>query len=440
MSNPSDAAVANGPDTPATPLPRLVTAMFLSNSGALIALFTPLQLLLTLKLTAIAGPGAAAAFGVITGLGALFALVANPLAGRISDRTAARFGRRRTWMLAGAVTGSLVVLAHSFATEVWQVAVIWCATQAVFNFQLAATGALFADQVPATRRGTVSGVIGLAAAIGPLAGIAAVSSMTDTVAQWGTVAGISVVLGVLAVVLLRDPQHPRPAGQAGLNAVELLKSYWLNPRKHPAFGWAWVVRFLLTCGYASGTYTAFFVMDRFGVAPADVGGVVLTVSMLNVALLALTSVVVGPISDRMRRQKPFVIAAGVLAAGALVLMSTASTLGFVYIAAAMLGVGIGFFLAIDGAMCVRMLPSFDDAGKDLAIINLANTLPQSVVPLIAPFLLALGGFSAVYVTLAVIALAGAVAVLRLPEIGHEGDPRWALITRTSTPATLEEIS
>ncbi|MFC7593271.1 MFS transporter [Nonomuraea antimicrobica] len=233
MPSRSDATAANELAAPATPLPRLLLAMTSSNVGALVALLTPLQLLLTLQVTRIAGDGAAGAFGVITGFGALFALVANPLAGRISDRTAARFGRRRTWMLSGALAGSLVVFAHAFTTEVWQVAVVWCATQTIFNFQLAATSALLADQVPAGRRGTVSGFIGLAAAVGPLIGIAGVSASSQLVVQWGVVAVVAALLGVLAVVLLRDPQHPRAAGQPGLGLVELVKSYWLNPWRHP---------------------------------------------------------------------------------------------------------------------------------------------------------------------------------------------------------------
>ena len=65
-------------------------------------------------------------------------------------------------------------------------------------------------------------------------------------------------------------------------------------------------------------------------------------------------------------------------------------------------------------------------------------------PFIAPLLLAIGGFTAFYLTLALLSLAGAVAVLRLPEVGREGDPRWAQITRTpaATAAAvhLEEIS
>ncbi|MGM7667619.1 MFS transporter [Microbacterium sp. A93] len=428
----SDIAVDELVVRPATPLPRLIAAMFSSNVGALIALLTPLQLLLTLQTTRIAGTDAAAAFGLITGVGALFALVANPLAGRISDRTAARFGRRRTWILTGATGGSLAVFAIAFTTEIWQVAVIWCLTQSLFNFQQAATNALLADQVPSDRRGTVSGFIGLAGAVGPLVGIAAVSALTDPFLQWGIIATVSLVLGIVAVFVLRDPQHVPAADQAGLNLKQLLLSFWLNPRKHPAFGWAWLVRFLLTCAYASGTYNAFFLMDRFGVAPEDVGGSVLLLSLISVGLLAVTSVIAGPISDRVRRQKPFVIAAGVLAAAALTLQAFAPTIEVVYLAVGILGLGTGLFFSIDSAMCVRMLPSAENAGKDFAIINMANTLPQSFVPFIAPLLLGIGGFTALYVTLAVIGIIGALFVLRLPELGREGDPRWALITREPT--------
>lgn len=440
MPSPPATAVTGQPAAPATPFPRLVSAMFSSTFGAFIALLTPLQLLLTLKVTSIAGHDAASAFGTITGVGALFALVANPVAGRISDRTAVRFGRRRTWILTGTLTGSLVVFAMAFTTQVWQVAVIWCATQAIFNFQLAATSALLADQVPAARRGTVSGITGVAATVGALVGIAAVSGISRPVLQWGIVAAISVVLGVLAVILLRDPRHPRAAGEAGLNPAELVKSFWLNPWKHPAFGWAWLVRFLITCAYASGTYNALFVMGRFGVSADKVGGVVVVMSLLSVGLLVAMSVIAGPVSDRLRRQKPFAVAAGVVAAGALVLMATASTLGEAYVAAAVLGVGSGLLYAIDTAMCVRLLPSIENAGKDLGIINLANTLPQSLVPFIAPFLLSLGGFPVLYVTLAVFGIAGALAVVRLPEIGREGDRRWAAITRVSVQADAAMVS
>lgn len=429
MSTQNDAPVAALDAPAATPLPRLVGVIFASNAGIFVALFTATQLLLTLQTTRIAGASAAAAFGIITGFGALFAMIANPLAGRISDRTAARFGRRRTWILVGGLSGALVYLGLAFTTEIWQVAIIWCVAQVMFNFQFAATSALLADQVPRTRRGTVSGFMGLSGAIAPLVGIALVSFIADPTVQWIVIAVTSAALTTLAVLMLRDPQHVPAAGEGGLNVKELLRSYWLNPRKHPAFGWAFLVRFLVTCAYASGTYGAFFMMDRFGFTPENVAGPVLLTSLLAVSLLALGSVVGGFVSDKLQLQKPFVIAGGVIGAAGLTLQAFAPSIEYVYVASALLGIGTGLFFAIDSALCVRMLPSAENAGKDFAIINIANTVPQSFVPFIAPALLALGGFNALYLTLAAFALAGALAVSRLPELGREGDPRYAAITR-----------
>jgi MFS family permease len=420
----------------ATPLPRLVAVMFTSNVSIFVALLTPLQLLLTLQVTRIAGTDAAASFSVITGVGALFALVANPLGGRISDRTAARFGRRRTWMLTGAVGGALAVFSFAFTNEIWQVAVIWCVTQTLFNFQEAATSALLADQVAPARRGTVSGILGVSVALGPLVGIAAVSAIHEPVIQWAVVAVTSLVLAIISISMLRDPQHPRPEGVARVGALDLLKSFWLNPWRHPAFGWTWAIRFLVTCAFASTTYNAFFLIDRFGLAPEEVGGSVLLLTLESILLLAVTSAIIGPVSDRLRRQKPFIITAAALSVGAMLLLAFAPSMTVVFIAIGMLGIGTGFFFAISGALCVRVLPSTENIGKDLAIFNMANTLPQSIVPFVAPLFLAIGGFTALYIALACAALAGGLAVFRLPEMGREGDARWAAITRGTASAPL----
>jgi len=94
------------------------------------------------------------------------------------------------------------------------------------------------------------------------------------------------------------------------------------------------------------------------------------------------------------------------------------------------GIGTGTFLAVDLALCVRVLPDAENAGRDLAIINIAGTLPQSLVPFVAPALLSVGGFPALYLTLAVLGLLGAAAILRVPEMGRENlVGRSAPITR-----------
>ncbi|RPE39164.1 Na+/melibiose symporter-like transporter [Streptomyces sp. Ag109_O5-1] len=420
-----------------TPFGRVMTSMVSSYVGAFIALNVPVALLLTLHLTAMVGKAdVAGAIGVVTGAGAVAALVVNPLAGRVSDRTRLRFGQRRTWILTGGLAGAIAVTLMAFTTEVWQVVVGWCLVQALFNVQLATTGALMADQVPPARRGAISGALGFTVAIGPLIGLVAVVPFAGWT-QWLVLGVLAAVGAVLAVIFLRDPLRPVPPQPLGFRA--LLTSYWVSPRRHPAFAWGWLVRFLVTAAGAAGSYNGVYLLQRMNVPESSLSGPVLTLSTIYVVIGGFASLAGGVLSDRLRRQKPFVLLAGVLIAAGLVMLAFAPSMDFVYVSTAISGVGAGIFLSVDVALSSRLLPNAVDIGKDFAVINLANTIPQSVVPLIAPLLLGLGGFTALYLTLAVIGLIGGILVLRLPELGCEGDPRFALLT-TERPnqATAKE--
>lgn len=419
-----------------TPLSRLAPAILLSMLGFFIAINTPMQLLLTLRLTQIASTtDATTAFGVVTGFGALVALVFNPIAGRLSDRTTWRFGRRRTWIVVGAVGGAAALVALGFATEVWQIVLLWCVVQLTLNLQFAATNALMADQVPPRRRGLISGFGGVAVAIGPVIGIALVMpAPAGGPLQWQIVAAILVATALLAAGLVRDARSQMAASGAGRGIRGVLSVYWISPRRHPAFGWAWLVRFLVTAAYASTTYTTFFLLQRFGIPTDEVGGFMLSVSLIMVVALIGSSIGAGILSDRLQRQKPFVITAGLLSAGGLLMFAFAPSLAWIYPSSALLGIGVGSFFAVDQALCIRVLPSTSDVGKDFAIINIANSLPQSLVPFFAPLLLALGGYTALFATLAIAAILGAVAVLRVPEIGQENTP-----SRFTVPVTRTDV-
>ena len=181
----------------------------------------------------------------------------------------------------GGLVSSLVLVGMIFTTEVWQVVVVWALVTIFVNVQLAATGALLAEQVPTKRRGSMSGILGSMAILGPVLGLAAVSTVTSMPwLQWVIVAFSGILLVVIAVLLLKDPQQTRPEGEKRLTLVDLVKSFWLNPRTHPAFGWAWAVRFLISCTGASTTYTALLLINRFHYEPQEVAAPVLLLTLV----------------------------------------------------------------------------------------------------------------------------------------------------------------
>ena len=67
-------------------------------------------------------------------------------------------------------------------------------------------------------------------------------------------------------------------------------------------------------------------------------------------------------------------------------------------------------MSIDLALASQVLPNKKDAAKDLGVMNIANALPQSVAPLIAPIFLAINGphnYSSLFMAAALFTLIGA---------------------------------
>src|SRR6478672_12096455 len=96
---------------------------------------------------------------LITGIGAIVAMIASPIAGLISDRTRSRFGRRAPWLVVGALTTGLTLVGMSFANGVVQLVIGWSIAQLFLNVLISPLSAIMPDRVPAPRRGAFSALI-----------------------------------------------------------------------------------------------------------------------------------------------------------------------------------------------------------------------------------------------------------------------------------------
>lgn len=83
--------------------------------GTWMALLTPVVVALALRIAQIDAKGEAGALSLVLGVGAIFALIANPPIGKLSDRTRSRFGMRRPWLLAGVIVGVIGLLIIALA-------------------------------------------------------------------------------------------------------------------------------------------------------------------------------------------------------------------------------------------------------------------------------------------------------------------------------------
>jgi MFS family permease len=404
-------------DDPRTePLDRVgggwISALVLASLGLYMAFLTPIQVLLAEQIDALDPSGKEVALGWATGVGALVAVVANPLAGALSDRTGGRFGRRRPWILGGAVLGAVGLAVTAAQTTVVGVALGWCLAQLGLNAMLAGTNAVVPDQVPVRQRAAVSGFIGIPQTLGLVVGALLVTTVVTGIAAGYLLLAALTVLCALPFVLLTDgPQVPVPARES-----VRLKDFLVSPRAHPDFGWAWLTRFLVMLGNAMGTlYLLYFLKDAVHYADPDEGVLILT--LLYTAGVVVTAIGGGVVSDRWGRRKALVSVSSVVMAVASLLLTLWHTWPVAMGAALLLGLGFGVYIAVDQALITQVLPRAGDRAKDLGVINVANSAPQVLGPaLAAPIVAYAGGYAGLYLTSTVVTVLGGVLVWKIRSV------------------------
>ncbi|MGV8964930.1 MAG: MFS transporter [Cellulomonas sp.] len=421
ITPPVAAAVGfEGPLTPQSPdvvrvgwgFITLYTLAFMSTSLVLIA---PLLVTLALKVNSLVGiEQAPKNLALVTGTGALVAMFGNPLFGKLSDRTSSSRGMRRPWMVIGLLGGTLGILLTASAPTIPVVLIGWCIAQLFFNALLAVQVAVLPDQVPAIQRGQVSGVLGVCVPIASVAGTFVVKVFTgNQLAMFLAPCAIGGIFILLFALTLKD-RRIEPGDKPTWSLREFASTFYVNPRRHPDFSWAFTSRFLFVLAYAFlVTYQAYYLLAKIGSAEADVPQQIFLGTLVQSVIVVAASLLGGRLSDRTGRRKVFVLAASTAYGVALFVLALATSVNGFLIGMAIGGLGFGVYVAVDLALVADVLPSTTSTAKDLGVLNIAGALPFSVAPAIAPVILAIGGgsYGVLYAVAGVFALLGAAAIL-----------------------------
>jgi MFS family permease len=386
-------------------------------TGVWMALLPPVLVGLGLRVHAIDPDNATAGLSLVMGAGALVAMFGNPLFGHLSDRTTARFGMRRPWLIFGAIAGAGGLATIACANSIWQVLLGWCVTQLAYNAELAALMAILPDQVPERQRGLVSGAAGMGLPIGMVGGTFLVWALADsTLAAFLVPAAIAIATAICLAWVLPDRKLERVALTSGDRPAPL-GALARNPLRYPDFAWAWTSRFLLFMGIACVlTYQGFYLIHQLGVPVADVPRLIFISALVQCAALTAASFIGGSSSDALGRRKIFLFTAGLIYALALVVIAAAPSFAWFLFGRLLTGIGEGMYSGAGNALVADVLPAREsDAGRNLGIFNMAAALPQSLAPAIAPsiLLIAGGSYAVLFFAAAAFAAAAALAILRV---------------------------
>src|SRR6266581_4506159 len=374
------------------------------------------QILLPTQVAALDAANKFSNLSIAVAIGVLAAVITNPIAGALSDRTTSRLGRRRPWFIAGTLLSMAALALMANASSFIALVLCWAIFHVAANAILAALSAVVPDQVPVRQRATVSAFVSLSLPLGAVIGALLVTRViSSTQLSYYVFIGILFVVMALLVLVIHD--KPLPEGAAPrFNLGAFLAGFWINPVTHPDFGWAWLTRFLVYLGYfISLGYLLYFLQDALHYQKAAQG--VTTFQVILTATLLIASVISGILSDKFQRRKIFVMGASLVIVIAFLILAFFQTWPAVELAAAVLGLGFGAYLGVDIALITQVLPSASARGKDLGVINIANALPQVVGSAVAALLInAFHSYTMLFVLAAILASLGAILIQRIKSV------------------------
>jgi len=398
------------------PLRRLLLWLIPANLGLFVIWGAVPGILLPLQVTGIDPANKVANLAVITTIGAFAAMLAQPIAGAISDRTRSRFGRRAPWLVGGALIGALALIGMSFANGIVQVAIAWVIVQVAYNFVQGPLSAILPDRVPRGALGTFAALGGMAAMIGAIGGQVLGASFASSIGTgYIALAGFSILTITLFIVFNKD----KSSAELEVPPFQLLKfiaAFWVSPVKHPDFFWAFVGRLLLYTGYFSVTgYNLFLLQDYVGLGDEGVGYVAV-IGLIGLAGMIPAILISGPLSDKFGRRKIFVFISSVLVGVGLAIPLISPTLGGMMLMGFVTGLGFGAFQSVDQALMTEVLPSAESFAKDLGVVNIAATLPQTLAPAVGGAVVLAFGYAGIFPVGIVLSIVGAFAVFRIRSV------------------------
>jgi MFS family permease len=367
-----------------------------------------------------------AGLGLLSSVGLIIALFVQPLSGALSDTTHSRWGRRRPWMLVGTVGDLFFLTLLAMAGSYWLLAIAYIGLQLSSNLAHGANQGLIPDLVPLQRRGEAAGfknlldivaVVLAAAIIGRLLGGARPHNI------WSLVV-IALMLGAALAVTWFGSKEESSLDENGNVATRVhylaaLKAFFtLDLRSNQNYVKLMASRFLLLFGiYAVQSFALFYFRDTLHVAnAARFMSRVMTTIGLGLLVIAYPS---GLLSERIGRKPMSILACALTSLGIALFIIVRSPVG-IYLAAGVLGLGMGTFLTVNWSWATYLVPPAE-AGKYLGLSNLATAGSGAIARLLGPAidwgnrLTHNAGYIGLFIIATLAALGALALTTRLPE-------------------------
>jgi Na+/melibiose symporter-like transporter len=316
--------------------------------------------------------------GLLSFTGLILAMVVQPIAGAISDRSDFSWGRRRPYILLGTIAVILLLPGIGFFESYAAVFLVYCLLQISSNTAQGPYQAFIPELAPKEKRGLASGVKSLLEILGGAVLILfVIAPLMDnyfagegTKWLWLALAALGIVLlGTTATTVLLVKESPTSSRPRWSLLATLYKTFQIDAKENRDFVWFLVSRMLVFMAFTTiQQFAEYFLIDVIGVtSPATA-----TAKFSAVAIIGMLIVVypAGYLSDRLGR-KAIAITAGLLGAIGIAIIFLSMDYTSILLAAGVLGVAIGAFNSTNWALATDLVLEGEEA-RYLGLSNLAT--------------------------------------------------------------------
>ena len=367
------------------------------------------------------------ALGIMTSVGLILAVIVQPAAGAISDRSTFRWGRRRPYILLGTLFDLVFLLAIGLAGNYWLLLAAYLLLQLSSNVAHGPYQGLIPDMVPEDRRGAASGAKQLA----EILGIVVTSKLTayfmgqnQLWAALSTIGGFLLITMLVTIFAIREEPLPKPSPRPPSTT---------EPRRlNVDYVWLLVSRLFVLLGMnLVRNFALYFLQDVLHVPnPAATTGDLLAIIAVCIMVITYPA---GHLSDRIGRKTMNIFSALLGAIGAFLLLFARGTvfltvmgleLSDVLLYGSIIGLSAGVYLSANWALATDLIPMEEAAGY-LGITNLATAGAGVLAGLGGPLIDVFNarepglGYTALFLVACLTYLLGAVVLIKIREQRRE---------------------
>jgi Na+/melibiose symporter-like transporter len=315
---------------------------------------------------------------ILMGTGLLLAMVVQPIAGAISDRSSFSWGRRRPYILLGTVLTVVFLPGIGFGnSHLALFIIVYCLLQVSGNMAQGPYQGFIPDLVPEGKRGLASGVKSLLEMVGGLALVGLIAYLMDRYYLerggpwlWYALATLGIVLlGTMLATILLVKERPGAGSPRAPLLPTLYRSFKIDVKGNRDFVWFLVSRLLIIAAFSTiQKFALYFLLDVIEVAsPAAATFNLLIVAGVFMLAAAYSA---GRLSDRVGR-RPILVSSGFLGALGILLLFLFPSYSTVMLSSGILGIASGAFMSANWALATDLVAKGEEA-RYLGLTNLAT--------------------------------------------------------------------